>query len=152
MKFAIRVAVFAALLAVVDCVIYYVLTSNLCNGVYPVNADSLGIPFMETIMLSLVAAALLLVAALVSGIDWLFRQAKASAVWRCLLAVSLSLTHLSAAALFALWGFSWAEPHHYFIVAVCGLAALLVLYFLAAEIRLLRPNNSFKPNSLRGSA
>jgi len=152
MKFIARLATFVALLAVVDGVIYLVLTNNLRNGVYPVDADSLGIPLMETATLSLVAGGLLLAAAVVSGLRWLHRQAETSIAGRYLVAGLLVITHVAAAALFALWGLSWAVADHYSIVAACVLATVAILYFGAVDLRRLRPNNSFKPNSLRESA
>jgi len=149
MKILVRAASLFALLLLVDGVIFAVLTWNLRSGVFPINADSIGIPLTESFAISAVAGVLLISCLAAGGLSHRFTPTQA---WRWFQACALALTHLAAAAFFGLWGWSWATPHHYLIFLACVLAAAAILYSAAVELRALRPNNSSKPTPLRGAA
>lgn len=151
MKFVARLAIHAVVLAIVDGVIYFTLTSNLCDGVYPTEADSIAIPLIESAILTVVAGVLLLFATAASGLQWLHRIAQTSPVRRNLVTALLALTHV-AAALFVLWGLMWAVPAHYWIVASCMAAALLVLTLGMRDLARLRRGNAVTPIPLHAEA
>jgi len=81
-------------------VLLYVLDSNLKAGVYPTNADSIGIPLMESASVSL----LILVAIGIS-----VSLPKGRPAWRVVRAIPAALAALLSLALAA----SWLSPHHY---------------------------------------
>jgi hypothetical protein len=154
MKIIARVAFLLALLAVVDGVIFLVLTANLRAGVYPTDADSIGIPLMESAVVSAVAAGLLLTCAAASSFSWRRRPAPIGA-FRWLAAAALTITHLACAGLFALWGWSWSTPNHYPILVACVLAASAILYLGLVDLGRLRPNSGVQPKpveALRGAS
>lgn len=135
MKFLARMFLFGALLAAIDAVTYFALNSNLAGGVYPVDADSIGIPLVETWVLSAYGAFGLLVLAVVATVDGPYRKAAASNLWRHTFAIGLALAYLCVFAFFFLWGASWSGPHHYLIVAVCWFTALVVASVGVLDIR-----------------
>lgn len=138
MVFLARLAQLAALLAIVDATIGVVLAFNMSGGVYPVHADAIGIPLVTAAMHSLVAAALLLAAASMSGLLAFCRRARVPNAFRRIAAWLAGLSHLAAATFFFLWGLSWALPDHYWIFGVATLAGLCVVYLAMSDLRLRR--------------
>ena len=152
MKLISKLMVSAASLLLVNGTVRAVLAANLRNGVYPLNADSIGIPLAETAELSMVGAALLVAVVGLSSLGRALRKGPSSRHWFLLAMSGLALAYLLAIGFFVLWGLSSLNPHHYLIVTSCAIAASAIFYLAAADYRSLRPNNSFKPKPLRGSA
>lgn len=99
-----------ASLAFADFTSFLVLARNQEAGIYPVDADSIGIPVMEEFLLSLAVLVLLAAALRLPGRS---RIGRTVGVALCLAAGALSL----------LAAMSWAIPHHYEMLAAHGLVA-----------------------------
>jgi hypothetical protein len=108
--------VIAALLAT-NATSFFVLSSNQQAGVYPVNADSIGMPIME--MLTVSALMFLLLA----GALFVRKKRLAGTALGVLLCVS-------AAALSTSVVLSWAIPQHYSI-AIAGSLPVAISIWLA---------------------
>ena len=106
-----------ASLAIANAASVFTLSHNLSAGVYPFDADSIGIPLIEGITASLLLLVLLAVAILLPK-SKLFGPAISVAL--CGLAGLLSAQYVSL----------WAIPHHYTMAAAYG-AVLVVCGFLA---------------------
>jgi len=143
MKIFGRTATLAMLLGMIALTASFVLESNLRIGVYPTDADSIGIPLMETVFISAAGAALLVVA-LAASASSLVLAPRVSRPWRLVLAAIHVLAHAGCFAFFLLWAASWLTPHHYPIAASCLLMAAAVAYFFAADVRSLRSHYSLK--------
>ena len=152
MKLIGKLVLFSALLLLVNLTSRTTLTTNQLNGVYPANADSIGIPLAETASLSVVGAILLAALLALSSLSRAYRQGSRPRPWFIASVASLALAYLLTFTFFALWGMSWFIPHHFSIAASCALVFGVVLWLAVADYRSLRPNISFKPNPLRGSA
>lgn len=138
MKLISKLMVSAASLLLVNGTVRAVLATNQRNGVYPVNADSIGIPLAETAELSVVGAALLVAVVGLSSLGRALRRGSSSRHWLLLVMAGLALAYLLAIAFFTLWGLSWLSPHHYLIVASCAIAVSAIGYLAAADYRSLR--------------
>ena len=144
MKIVGRTATLAILLGTIGLTASFVLESNLRRGVYPTKADSIGIPLMETVFMSVVGAVLLVLALAASAFS-LALAPRVSRPWRLVLAAAYVLAHAECFAFFLLWAASWLTPHHYPIAASCLLVAAAIAYFSVADVRSLRSNNSLQP-------
>jgi|SRR5690554_758710 len=147
-----RLAILLGAILLIAGVIWLVLTSNLKSSVYPVDADSLGIPFFESAAAAGIGLVLAIVSSAFCGLAyWLAPRTR---FWTILLLlqIALALVDLLLAAFFVLWGLSWYVPDHYLIPVACWLAASAVVYLSVSDVRCLRPNDSFKPTPLRGAA
>ena len=145
MKLIGKISALAISLLLVNRTISAVLSINLRNGVYPTDADSIGIPLMETARTSMIGAILLLSLVTISFIAHSVRTHPNRRPLFLILAVILAISYVLAMAFFALWGLYWFAPNHYFIVAACSIAVLIVIWLAASDYASLRPNNSFKP-------
>lgn len=96
-------------------VLLHVLDSNLTAGVYPTDADSIGIPLMESASVSV----LILIAIGVS-----VSLPKSRPVWRFVRAVPAALATLLSIALAA----SWLSPHHYLAALGFLLVAIVCVW------------------------
>jgi hypothetical protein len=130
-----KLLVFAALLALVNVVVALVLESNLESGVYPVDADSIGIPLAKALMLSGVGGALLISIALLPLLVQLLGKRMTSPLLHLSVVGAVALANLLAVEFFFLWGESWFLPHHYPIAASCGLVAAAILFYAVDEYR-----------------
>ena len=130
----------AASLVLVNGTVRAVLAMNLRNGVYPVNADSIGIPLAETAELSMVGAALLAVVVMLSALGRALRKGPSARHWLFLTMGGLVLAYLLAIGFFTLWGLSWLSPHHHLIVASFAIVVSAILYLAVADYRSLRRN------------
>lgn len=135
MRLLAKLFLFGAVLFAINGVVYVVLSLNLANGVYPVDADSIGIPLYQTWCLSKYAAIGLLVTAVGTSIGWKYRKAAASLPWRYLLATLVSLAYLCVIAFFALWGVIWLSPDHYSIAATYAIAVIAIASIAIMDVR-----------------
>jgi hypothetical protein len=104
----------------------YTLSSNLDAGIYPINADSIGIPLVETVAASLVFLVFLLTAFVFTTFLF-FRK-------RLLIALGLLLYAL-AAFVAGDMAWSWLIPHHYSIAISYGLVATVAVTFAIFVLR-----------------
>lgn len=100
-----------AAIAVAEMILYWVISSNLEAGVYPVEADSIGIPLFSSLIFA-VASLILIVLAILCQLG---------PKWLKLLGV---LLFLASAAITGLFAFSWASPNHYLITASYGIVSI----------------------------
>jgi hypothetical protein len=109
-KLLVRTTILLAAIAATEGVVFVVLLKNHAAGVYPVEADSLGIPLFSSAFVLMVFAALMAVGLLrASASRWLTRFG----------VVALAL----AALLAVLYGLAWADSSHWPIaVSFCALA------------------------------
>ena len=124
MKATKRFAIFIGLLLVINAVAFATFSVNLRIGAYPVDADSIGIPIMETLatsLIALVASALLCVA---TGLPSLFRKAHESRPLAIAFGGVLILLYLAVLLFYALWAFTWADGNHW-PIALSVIAAIL---------------------------
>ena len=102
-----RLALFAVVVpavAATPAIAFVVLGKNLPAGTYPTNADSIGIPFGESLMVS--ALVLLLLAFAIAG--WGRRGWAGRA---------RNIAFGSAAVVSGLYGLAWTDEHHWPIAA-----------------------------------
>jgi hypothetical protein len=122
----------AALLALasaggVNVVSYFTLRHNLSLGVYPIDADSIGLPLADGVVVSIVILVCLLTAVRVPK----------RGVWTVSLGMMLAILGGLIASLMA---FSWADSRHYPIaIAYLPLAALCAT-IVVDRIRILASN------------
>lgn len=105
-----RIALAVALTVSVNVAGYLVLVHNLGNGVYPTDADSLGIPLIENAMSSMVVIALMVGSIICSR-------------WNAAVNAVGIVMGLLACGLAALLGLQWLEPNHYIMAAAFGALA-----------------------------
>jgi hypothetical protein len=133
-------------------VVWLVLTSNLESSVYPIDADSLGIPLFDSAITAGIGFVLAVVSSVFCGLAyWLASRTKSRAAL-LVSQIALALVDLLVVAFFVFWGLSWFVPHHYLISVACWLAAATMVYLSISDLCNLRPNSSFKPTPLRGAA
>lgn len=118
---------------VVSLAAWYTLTANLSAGIYPVSADSIGIPLFKTLAV-LITILLLSFSAIAFTSFALFSR-------RYWLFIGVTLYSVSAFIAF-LAGLSWWLPNHY-VIAVSYYFLTLVLGLLAI-IAVRTSNQSFK--------
>jgi len=113
MKLFFRAILVLAAMAATEGVVFVVLQRNLAAGVYPVEADSIGLPLFSSGLVVLVFATLAAVSLLrASRSRWLARLG--------VLALAL------AALLSVLYGLAWADANHWPIAVSFGALALTV--------------------------
>jgi len=138
MRFVLRLSLFAALFVIVNMVTSHVIGANFAAGVYPPEADSIGMPFMEVLFLSLFSLVMLLPLLVLSAPDWGVRKAAASRVWRWTLGILLSALYLWNLLLQVNWAVSWLDPHHYLIGVSIALVPIALLCLAILDFRRFR--------------
>lgn len=127
-----KLALFFCGLLLVNCMTWLVTSTNQKEGVYPVDADSIGIPIMITIYASLLMVPILFIISLLSNKDVLLRLRVVGVARLAAVKVGLLLLYASA-LLFTVYGFMyWYNPNHYLIAAsyfVLGVVLLAGLVF-----------------------
>jgi len=113
--------VFAALLAT-NATSFFVLSSNQEAGVYPGNADSIGIPIMEMLAVSA------LIFLLLAGAIYVPKKGLAGTAVGFLLAVS-------AATVSTILVLSWAIPNHYSIAVASSLVVAISIWLACVFAR-----------------
>lgn len=145
MRFVLRLSLFAALLITVNVVTGHVINTNFAAGVYPVDADSIGIPLVGTLFASVLSLAMLLPLLLLSSLDWGFRKATASRAWRWAIGLLLTGLYLWNLLLQVNWAFFWIDPHHGLIAASIGLVAVALLWLAVVDLRRFRALSQVQP-------
>ena len=113
-------------LVLINAATQWVIRSNLAAGLYPADADVIGIPIMTTLYLSLALSPWLLVLALL--------RARGS----MLVIVAFVILYVPAVA-FAVGGIAyWAAPDHYAIASAYGVLLLVLVALGWNDVRALR--------------
>jgi len=135
-----KAAVILFSLMVVMATAYYTLGKNLQAGVYPIDADSIGIPLMETASSLIIILVPLTIAFLVTSITFSRK--------RMVLFIGAFL-YFCGAALAALLAFSWLIPDHYSIAAAYVLLAIVATTLAVFALHKPSSNPSFKGDWLK---
>lgn len=116
-----------------------ILQRNLDAGVYPMYADSIGIPIMATALFSMEVAAALCAALLLTN-RWVLRWCEnGRGIRNVIVALLLTLLHAFALLSALLGALHWWSPHHEEIVIAHLSTALVVLVFsIADQVQLAR--------------
>ena len=138
MRLVRRLLLFGALFVITNIVTSHVIGANFAAGVYPPDADSIGIPFMAILFGSVLSFVMLLPLLLLSAPDWSVRKAAASRAWRWILGLLLSALYLWNLLLQVNWAVSWLDPHHYLIGASLGLVPIALLWTAILDFRRFR--------------
>lgn len=123
MKRHIESTVVGLALACVAAVVNHVLSRNLALSVYPIDADSIGIPLIESLTVSLMVWVLASATFVLLGRRWWVS-------WLALVLLTL------AAVLSALYGLSWWNPNHWEIAASYLAVAAILGWRLAIGVKL----------------
>ncbi len=98
-------------IAVAEMIFYWAISRNLEAGIYPIEADSIGIPLFSSLIFAAASLILLLLAIL----------CQLGPRWLTLLG---ALLFLASAAITGIFAFSWASPNHYLITASYGTVSI----------------------------
>jgi hypothetical protein len=136
-----RVFALVAALTLINGMTWIVVKENQRNGLYPVEADSIGLPILGTLLISFIVLPVLVSIGLLSGTQWMHRLRSHS--FQNLLPGMILLAFYVIATLFALGGLGyWAVPDHY-PIALCYLMLICVLILcLALDFQWLLSNRS----------
>lgn len=131
-------------LLLINVATWFITHYNSRNGIYPMDADSIGIPIFGTLFASLLVLPLLLLISFLPTTGFVRRFCSRSI--GCSLAACIMLLLLyGAAGLFAVSGIAeWAVPHHYLIAASYSVLFLVLVVFLLYDIKQLYSNLSSK--------
>ena len=121
-------------IAVAEMIFYWVISSNLEAGIYPVEADSIGIPLFSSLIFAAASLILLFLAIL----------CQLGPRWLTLLG---ALLFLASAAITAMFAFSWVSPNHYLIAASYGAVSIGATM---ADFFAFRSNLSSQPTAYGG--
>jgi hypothetical protein len=147
-----RLTFFVLAIAAINTATYVLLKSNLSAGPYNVQADSIGIPPTAGIEMSKYILVWLVPIYVATSLSQPYTFTSAHPRARRWFIAGIALGNLWLAWLFFAWAVPFLRPNHYILAVLCLAVALVPLFLGAADIRRMRPNNSFKPNPLRGSA
>jgi len=121
-----RAVALAAALVLINAATQWVIRSNLAAGLYPADADVIGIPIMTTLYLSLALS------------PWLLVLALLRARGGTLVIVAFVVLYVPAVA-FAVGGIAyWAAPGHYAIALAYGVLLLVLVGLAWSDARALR--------------
>lgn len=127
-----RILALAVALVLINAATQLVTRANLAAGLYPADADAIGIPITTTLYLSLLFAPWLLLLAVFSR----FKVVQARA--RSVLVVASLIGLYAPAVLFAGAGIAyWAMPQHYAIAAAYAVLLLVLIGLAADDLRAL---------------
>lgn len=98
-------------IAVAEMIFYWAISRNLEAGIYPIEADSIGIPLFSSLIFAAASLILLLLAIL----------CQLGPRWLTLLG---ALLFLASAAITGIFAFFWASPNHYLITASYGTVSI----------------------------
>jgi hypothetical protein len=125
----------AIALLLINVATWFITGVNQRNGIYPVDADSIGIPIVLTLYASLVVVPLLLLIALLPTAGFVRRLCLRGIGWSIATGVMLLLLYV-AVGLFAVSGMAeWAIPHHYLIAASYSVLLLVLVIILLHDMK-----------------
>jgi hypothetical protein len=125
---------------------YATLSRNQSDGIYPIDADSIGIPLMLTLTYSMILLVLLLTAIGVTGLGKTGSRTRRISVQ--VITASLYSIALLVAGEAAL---SWLIPHHYTISAAYGFLIAVIGTRLVNDMRELTYNIPVERDASRPS-
>src|SRR5688572_3895308 len=110
-----RAFVLIAALALINGVTWVAVKENQRNGVYSIDADSIGLPILGTFLISSLVLPVLVSIGLLPSTQWSGRLRARGSAWTVFMGVVLVTLYIIA-TLFAVGGAGyWAQPDHYVI-------------------------------------
>jgi hypothetical protein len=129
-------------LVLVNVVTFVVVRENQHSGLYPVDGDSIGIPIMSTLALSVLALPLLVIIGLLPGAQFVVRLCARGLLWRIGVGFFLLVLYV-VVALLALDGAGyWAIPNHYSVASAYVASLLALAFFFVFDTRWLLSNSA----------
>jgi hypothetical protein len=130
-----KLAFLAMALLLINVATWFITGVNQRNGVYPVDADSIGIPIVGTLFASLVVLPLLLLIGLLPTAGFVRRLCSRGFRWSIAAGAALLVLYVTV-GLFAVSGVAeWAIPHHYLIAACYSFLLLVLVAFLFLDMK-----------------
>lgn len=147
LKRNIAFALLVLALILINVTTWFVTRMNQKNGIYPVDADSIGILIMGTWFNSLfILPQLLLIGLLASFVR---RLRSRNIGWSIILSIVLLACYVNV-GLFAISGvIEWMLPNHYLMAVCYSLLLLALIVFLFFDMQLLFSNPLFKRDELK---
>ena len=135
-----KLALLIIALLLINVATWFITGVNQRNGIYPMDADSIGIPIVLTLLGSLVVSPLFVLIALLPTAGFVSRFC--SRDFGCAIAARVALIVLYVpAGLFAVSGVAkWATPNHYLVAASYSVLFLVLIVFLFLDMKRLFPN------------
>lgn len=131
----VKMAFFLSALFLVNGVTWFVTTANQKAGLYPIDADSIGIPIMFTIAACVLMLPILFIISMLPNkrlLNWL----NSKGLVRLMIARIGVLSLYALVFLFAAYGFVyWNSPGHYFIAASYLIFIIILLIYLLIDWR-----------------
>lgn len=139
-----KVTLLVLALVLINTATWFVTGMNQRNGVYPVDADSIGIPIIGTWFNSLFVLPQLFLIGLLARLSFVRVLCSRHIGWSIILGILLLALYVSV-GLFAISGVvEWMFPNHY-LIAFCYLLLLLMLVVLLfLDIHLLFSESTFQ--------
>jgi len=137
-KIAKAAAILMSLIAVMGTT-FYTLGENLQAGVYPTDADSVGIPLMQTASALIVISVPIALAFLLTSSTYFQKR---------ILFIIGAILYLCGAGLSILLALSWFVPHHYSIAIAYVLLAVVVITLAVLAFRQSPSNHAVKRDAL----
>ena len=136
-------------LILINIATWFVTGINQRNGIYPIDADSIGIPIVGTCFHSLLILPQLFLIGLLANFSFVRRLCSRNIGWSIVLGIVLLTCYVNV-GLFAISGaVEWMFPHHYLMAICYSLLLVMLIVFLFFDIRLLFSNLSFKRDALK---
>lgn len=131
----VKLACFLSALLLVNGITWFVTSANQKNGLYPINADSIGIPIMLTVGVSILMLPILIIIGLLQSKSLLTWLKTKGLVRRLVVKIGLLLLY-GPVFLFAIYGIAyWYIPGHYSISVSYLVLFVVILICLFSDWR-----------------
>lgn len=139
-----KVTLLVLALVLINAATWFVTGMNQRNGVYPIDADSIGIPIIGTWFNSLFVLPQLFLIGLLARLSFIRVLCSRHIGWSIILGILLLALYVSV-GLFAISGVvEWMLPNHYFIAFCYLLLLLMLVVLLFLDIHLLFSESIFR--------
>jgi hypothetical protein len=129
-------------LVLVNMVTFVVVRENQHSGLYPVDGDSIGIPIMSTLALSVLVLPLLVLIGLLPGAQFMVRLCARGLLWRIGVGFFLLVLYVVVALLAFDGAGYWAIPDHYSVASAYVASLLALALFFLFDTRWLLSNSA----------
>ena len=149
MKGRYKFALLVLALILINVATWFVTGVNQRHGVYPVDADSIGIPIVGTWVNSLLVLPQLFLIGFLGSFSFVRRLCSRDIRWSIAIGIVLLALYANV-GLFAISGVAeWMLPNHYLMAVCYSLLFLVLIVFLFLDMKLLFSNPSFKGDALK---
>ena len=144
-----KFALLVLALILINASTWFVTGMNQRNGVYPIDADSIGISIIGTWFNSLFILPQLFLIGLLASFSFVRRLCSRNIGWSIVLGIVLLACYINV-GLFAISGVvEWMLPNHYLMAVCYSLLLLMLIVFLFFDMLQLFSNPSFKRDALK---